>query len=78
MRDLGGICISNPNITLEAVKKKEDGNGFVLRLLNGSRSPASATLTVMDKKIDLSFSRYEVKTVLYNENALTESPLLVI
>ena len=77
-RDLGGICISNPNITLEAVKKKEDGNGFVLRLLNGSRSPASATLTVMDQKTDLSFSRYEVKTVLYNENALTESPLLVI
>lgn len=67
----------NVNIVLTAMKKAEDSNALILRLINNQDMPASTSLTFGTEKIFLSFGRYEVKTVRY-DGSLTEIPLMVI
>ncbi len=78
MREIRGICVLNPNVTLEAFKKKEDGKGYSIRLFNGSRDSAETVLSVDGKTIELNFASYEAKTVVFDEEGLKESELFVI
>ena len=67
------ISVSDPNITLEALRKKSDGNGYVIRLFNGSRTGAETVLKAGGHEIALRFSAYEVKTILLEKDGLSES-----
>ena len=66
------ITISNKNITLEAFKKADDQNGYIMRLYNGSGNKAETDVLCGGKTEKLIFGKYEVKTLLYSVNSLKE------
>ena len=72
------IKIENSNITLNALKKSIDNKKYIIRLLNNQMNSDKAILKVGEKSIRLSFGRYEVKTVIYDNNNLYESNVLEI
>ena len=72
------IKIENSNITLIALKKSIDNKKYIIRLLNNQMNSDKAILKVGEKSIHLSFGRYEVKTVIYDNNNLYESNVLEI
>ena len=49
-----------------------------MRLQNCSENAARDRVTFGDKSIDLSFGKYEVKTVVYDGNKLYESKEMII
>ena len=71
----GQIYSDNPNIVLKAFKKSENG-GYVLRLINNYSESQRCAFRIIDNKIDLKFSPYEVKTLFFNGKTLTESEKL--
>ncbi len=72
------VEISNKNITLEAFKKCESADGFALRLYNASETDAEIAVAVGTASADFRFGRYEVKTVLYHAEKLTECDEMII
>lgn len=72
------IQIDHKNITLITIKKSVDNKKYIIRLLNNQRKPVRAVLTVGKESIHLDFGRYEVKTVLYQNDRLCESNRLEI
>ena len=64
------IEISNPDITLKAFYKED--NYYLVRLFNNSNENIKANLKIKDLSIDLCFSKYEVKTVVYDLKSLKE------
>jgi 2-O-(6-phospho-alpha-D-mannosyl)-D-glycerate hydrolase len=44
--NLQGIAVANPQIKMIAFKKSEDGNGYILRLLNLSTQPETTDITL--------------------------------
>ena len=72
------VCISNPDVTLEALKKAETADGFVVRLYNGSEDEADATFTCGGATADLHFGKFEVKTLLLTGDTLTEQAQMII
>lgn len=72
------IELSNPNIVLEALKKKDGADAFVLRLMNNSENAAETMLHAGRAALRLSFGRFEVKTVVLEDGKLTESEYMLI
>ena len=72
------IFISNKNITLKALKKAEDVNGYIVRLLNNTSERKTATVHFGNAEIALSFGKYEVKTVVFTKDTAYEEQLLII
>ena len=72
------LNISDPDIVLVTMKKSAKKSGYVLRLLNNYHEACEVTVNCCGADITLSFGKYEVKTVLYDGNALTESAELSI
>ena len=72
------IELSNPNIVLEALKKKDGADAFVLRLMNNSENAAETMLHAGRASLRLSFGRFEVKTVVLENGKLTESEYMLI
>lgn len=70
--------LSNNNITLVTMKKSEEKNGYIIRLLNNSSDPASTEITLCKAKIKAEFGVYEVKTYLYADGKLSEEKGLTI
>lgn len=70
---LGGDIISMPT-----VKKAYDGDGVIFRLLNNTPKGVESYIAVNGARIDLTFGKYEVKTVVYENGKLTESYELLI
>jgi len=64
------VEVSNKDIALKAFYKEKEH--YVLRLINNSNENVYTNLRVKDKTIDLYFSKYEVKTVVYDLNSLIE------
>lgn len=64
--ELKALVIENKNIVLSAMKKSDNG-GYVLRLFNNSRAAAKTAVSFGDAKAELSFGKYEVKTVIFND-----------
>jgi alpha-mannosidase len=66
-------------ITLVTLKKKDQTkDAFIFRLLNNTEGAVDTYLEVNGERIDLSFGKYEVKTVVYENGSLTESYELLI
>jgi len=72
------LKISDPDIVLITMKKSEEKEGYVLRLLNNCSEGCSVSVECCGAQINLEFGKYEVKTVLYDGNSLTELPGLAI
>ncbi len=70
--------IDNKVITLEALKMSKNHSGVIIRLFNNSSVSQSAKLTVCNKSIDIDFSEYEVKTLVYSNNEISETEELLI
>lgn len=60
------VVLDNRAVTLEAFKKADKGEGFILRLLNNTGTVQKTELRVQDCPVTLEFADYEAKTVLYD------------
>lgn len=70
---LGGDVISMP-----AVKKAYGRDAIIFRLLNNTPNDVESYIKVNSQLLNLSFCKYEVKTVVYENDTLTESYELII
>ena len=65
------IALSNSKISLSAFRKVAV-NAYMVRLINNNKASAACQCRVFDKTIDLSFGKYEVKTLIYQDGELKE------
>ena len=65
------VTLSDETITLSCFRKV-DPDTYMVRLFNGINGDKTCTCTVFGKSLDLSFGKYEVKTLLYKNGELTE------
>lgn len=73
------IELGNNALSLVTLKRKDGTKDtYVLRLFNNTPDTQSGTLTLCDASLHLSYTPYEVKTVLYQNGALTETAQLII
>ena len=70
--------IQNKDIVLVTMKKAQECEGYVLRLLNNSSQPAETVVECGGTSISLAFGRYEVKTIIYANQQLIEKDRLMI
>ncbi|MCQ2796706.1 MAG: hypothetical protein MJ213_05380 [Bacilli bacterium] len=61
--------LSNPNIVITALKRRNDGT-YLIRLYNGSEETSSAKLVIKDVSIDVSLKKYEFKTYIFNQKEI--------
>ena len=66
------VNISDKDVVLSAMKKQNDGEGYIYRLFNNTETNKTVEFSVNEKKIRLEFTKYEFKTVLFAENDLQE------
>ncbi len=64
--------------TLAAMKKADGKEAIILRLLNNSPEVRASHVCVNGAILPLNFGKYEVKTVVYENGALSESYELII
>ncbi len=76
-KELKSLVIANKNIVLVSMKKSVEEDGYILRLFNNSENSTRTIITLNNVKADLSFGKFEVKTVIYNGN-FTEHRELII
>jgi len=62
--------ISNTDIALKAFYKEDEH--YVIRLINNSNENVTTNIKIKGCNIELHFSKYEVKTMVYNLNTLSE------
>ena len=72
------LHISDPDVVLVTMKKSEQRDGYVLRLLNNYRESCEAIVSCCGVQKKLSFGIYEVKTLLYDGTSLTELQEIII
>ena len=60
------LTLDNPDIALVTMKQSLDGNGYLIRLMNNADSSASTVLHLGNETCEVSFGKYEVKTIRYN------------
>ena len=72
------VEISNKNVVMTVFKRGERTEGYIIRLFNGSKEDASARLRVGVSEIDLRFTKFEVKTLIYREGGLMEVAEMLI
>ena len=61
-----------------AMKKADERDAVIMRLLNNTPERRTTYVEVNGKRLPLQFGKYEVKTVLYEKGTLTESYDLLI
>lgn len=72
------LKIENTDIVLVTMKKAQECEGYILRLLNNDAKSRSTKVHCGGAEIALTFGRYEVKTLLYQNNQLIEQDRLMI
>lgn len=72
------IFTDNPYINLVTIKKGEQVNGYVIRLENNTSKNQSVNLKVASENIELSFGKYEVKTIVLSNGKLQEVKEMLI
>ena len=79
-RSNGGfnVSLSDDSISVVTVKKACGRDVMIFRLLNNTDGERRSTLRVDGAEIELSFGKYEVKTLLLENGRLTESENLII
>ena len=70
--------ISGKKISLQAFKKAEDGNGYILRLFNGYQKKSKATVTskVLKFSMDIEMEPVEIATYRITDGKVIETDLL--
>ncbi len=63
-----GFELTNKNIVLSAMKKADGGNGLIIRLFNNLPLKSVTKLKIKNAEYELSFGKYEVKTVLIDSS----------
>ncbi len=66
------INIENKNIVLTTFKKMIGTEKFVLRFVNNSSNTASTAFSLNESEINMTFTPFEAKTVVYNGKELAE------
>ena len=69
--------VEDKNITLVTLKKSVDDQGYIARLINNSPDAATTVLHVGEKSIELSFGKYEVKTVICTDTLVECKEMLI-
>ena len=72
------VALGDDTVSLVAMKKADGRTGILFRLLNNTDKSVETHLTVYGTRLPLSFGKYEVKTVLYENGELTEMDQLII
>ena len=70
-KETGSINLSNKNVTVTSFRKVADGT-YMVRLFNNFSKSATCKCAVFGKSIDLSFGKYEVKTLIFKDEKLVE------
>ena len=66
------LTISNPNITITALKKRKYG-GYLIRVFNGSNKPASGVLNILGKTKKINLKKYEFKTFEFDGKKIDDA-----
>ena len=72
------ISLSDKSVALVTLKKADGRDAIILRLINNTPASRSTTLTVGCAVINLDFGKYEVKTLIYENDKLTECDRMII
>ncbi len=72
------VSLEDEVISVVTIKKADDKDALIFRLLNNSKNGVETALNVCKNRLPLSFGKYEVKTVVYDENGLREVEELLI
>ena len=63
-------------ITINAFKKADNGDGYIIRLFNPTACDQSCKLTFYDKELSVNFGCYEIKTLRFDGNSFSETNLV--
>ena len=72
------VMIGDDVVSLSALKKMDGAQAVVMRLLNNTPNAVSTYVEVNSSRLPLEFGKYEVKTVIFDGQSLTESYELLI
>lgn len=72
------LSFGDNTTSLVALKKADGRDAIILRLLNNTEGVYNTSVNVNGATLPLSFGKYEVKTVLYEDGKLHESYELII
>ena len=72
------LKIEDTDIVLVTMKKAQECEGYILRLLNNDAKSRQTKVCCGGAEIALTFGRYEVKSLLYQNNQLIEQDRLMI
>lgn len=70
---LGSDCIAMPTL-----KRADASDGLIFRLINNTDKRVDTYIEVGGARLSLSFGKYEVKTIIYENGTLTESYEMII
>ena len=71
------VVLSDNDITLSCFRKM-DAETYMVRLFNNLNAARECTCAVMGTALDLSFGKYEVKTLLYKNGTLCEHDSMLL
>jgi alpha-mannosidase len=63
-------------ITINAFKKADCGEGYIIRLFNPTDSNQSCKLAFYDKEVSVDFGQYEIKTIRFDGTSFSETNLM--
>ncbi|MBQ7761185.1 MAG: alpha-mannosidase [Clostridia bacterium] len=72
------VSVGGDIISMPTVKKAYGKNAIIFRLLNNTPNKVDSYIEVNGNKLPLAFGKYEVKTIVYENNTLSESYELLI
>ena len=72
------LRLGDETVTMSALKRMEGRDATVLRLFNNTPNSVETYVEVNGEKLPLSFTKYEVKTVLYEKGKLKEEYELLV
>ena len=72
------VSLGDDQISLVTMKKADGKNATIFRLLNNSNELIETSISVNSTTLPLQFTKYEVKTVVYENGELIEEKMLII
>ncbi len=72
------VSLGDDQISLVTMKKADGKNATIIRLLNNSNEEIRTSISVNSTTLPLQFTKYEVKTVVYENGELREEEMLII
>lgn len=72
------VSLGDDTISLVTMKKADNKNATIFRLINNSDEEIKTSISVNSTTLPLQFTKYEVKTVVYENGELREEKKLII